>query len=249
MTGEGTLAEVLGGDARWCVEQGDCLDVLPTLAAGCVDAVVTDPPYGYGHKSGMDGAFKGYEIAGDRDTRLRDFVVGWSDGLPMACFGSWRVTPPRGAKTAIVWNKGPASGMGDLSIPWKCSWELCWILGKGWSGHRGEGVLSGPMVPTWNDRGGKPGQPNHKWRLHPNEKPVWLLEEIVGKAPGHLILDPFCGSGTTGVAALRLGRRFIGIEREPKWAELSRERLLAEENSTTLQASRAGQVPLFGASE
>jgi len=45
MTGEGTMAEVLAGDARWCVIEGDCLDVLPGLADGSVDAVVTDPPY------------------------------------------------------------------------------------------------------------------------------------------------------------------------------------------------------------
>jgi site-specific DNA-methyltransferase (adenine-specific) len=63
--------------------------------------------------------------------------------------------------------------------------------------------------------------------------------------PGDLVLDPFCGSASTGVACLRLGRRFIGIEREQKWAELSRERLRAEQDGSTLKAARAGQGALF----
>jgi site-specific DNA-methyltransferase (adenine-specific) len=85
-------------------------------------------------------------------------------------------------------------------------------------------------------------------RGHPTQKPLGLMLEIVADftSPGDLILDPFCGSGTTGVAALRLGRRFIGIERDPTWAALSIERLKAEATGTTLQASRAGQGALFG---
>jgi site-specific DNA-methyltransferase (adenine-specific) len=65
---------------------------------------------------------------------------------------------------------------------------------------------------------------------HPTQKPVALLSRIIeASAPeGGLVLDPFCGSGTTGVAALRLGRRFLGIEREPAWLELARARLKAE---------------------
>ena len=70
------------------------------------------------------------------------------------------------------------------------------------------------------------------------------LDAVVG-LPGDLILDPFAGSGTTGVAALRLGRRCILIEKDPKYAALCRERMTAEESSSTLQAKRAGQEPLF----
>lgn len=85
-------------------------------------------------------------------------------------------------------------------------------------------------------------------RLHPNEKPVSVMEKLVllMSEPGEVVVDMFCGSGSTGVAAIRAGRRFIGIEREEQWAMLARERLTAEEQGSTLQAARAGQVPMFG---
>lgn len=59
------------------------------------------------------------------------------------------------------------------------------------------------------------------------------------------MLDPFCGSGTTGVACLRLGRRFIGIEKDPHYAEIARERLTAAATNSNRDALIAGQQPLF----
>ena len=64
--------------------------------------------------------------------------------------------------------------------------------------------------------------------------------------PDDLVLDPFCGSGTTGVACLRLGRRFIGIEKDATYAAVARERLEAESKGLTLRDARAGQLPMFG---
>ena len=79
------------------------------------------------------------------------------------------------------------------------------------------------------------------------QKPIDLMLSLVEDFtdPDDLILDPFCGSGTTGVAALRLGRRFVGIEKDPTYAQLARDRIAAEEEGSTLQASRAGQLPLL----
>jgi DNA modification methylase len=74
-----------------------------------------------------------------------------------------------------------------------------------------------------------------------------LVEQFTD--PGETVLDPFCGSGTTGVACLRLGRRFIGIERDERYVALSRERLAAEVQGHSLRAARAGQIPLFNASK
>ena len=120
----------------------------------------------------------------------------------------------------LVWDKGPATGQGDLSFPWKASWDLIYIRGKGWVGHRDPGVLSGHTVISWESRG----------RCHPHEKPVSLVAYLLQKLPeARLVLDPFCGSGTTCVAAKQLGRRYIGIEIDPKWARVARERVAEAE--------------------
>jgi DNA modification methylase len=106
--------------------------------------------------------------------------------------------------------------MGDLSFPWKGSWKKIYIGGQGWSGKRDEGVLRGHIVVSWESGG----------RSHPTEKPVSLLRDIIKKLPtGALILDPFAGSGTTGVAAALEGRRCILIEKDPAYAELCRQRV------------------------
>lgn len=84
--------------------------------------------------------------------------------------------------------------------------------------------------------------------VHPTQKPIALMLELVSlfTDPDETILDPFTGSGTTGVACLRLGRKFIGIEKDPTYFALACERLRAEEQGSTLQAARAGQLPLLG---
>jgi site-specific DNA-methyltransferase (adenine-specific) len=83
---------------------------------------------------------------------------------------------------------------------------------------------------------------------HPSPKPVPLMERLLRVAvkPGGIVLDPFMGAGSTGVAALRLGMRFIGIELDENHCRTARERLRAEETSSTLEAREAGQTSLFG---
>jgi len=105
--------------------------------------------------------------------------------------------------------------MGDLSFPWKLSWELIFVGGEGWSGDRDESVIKGLWMVSRASMG----------REHPNEKPVALLEMIVSKAPGEIVLDAFMGVGGTGVACARLGRRFIGIEIEPKYFDIACRRI------------------------
>lgn len=94
--------------------------------------------------------------------------------------------------------------MGDLSIPWKPNHEEIYVIGRGFAGHRGPGVLRHTNI-TWESQG----------REHPHAKPVSLMVDLVGKVAGETILDPFMGSGTTGVACVQLARRFIGIEVDP----------------------------------
>jgi DNA modification methylase len=195
---------------------GDCLKILPQLPDGCVDAVVTDPPYGIEHASNWDASWAGKKIAGDSNTQVRDTVLSWANGRPWACFGTWKVPQPSNARGVLVWDKGPACGMGDLSFPWKRSWELIAIGGDGWRGTRDEGVLRGPSVVTWESRG----------RAHPMEKPPWLIVALLKKLPdAHTIIDPTMGVGTTGVACARLGRRFVGIEIEPRYFDIAVRRI------------------------
>lgn len=208
---------VIIGDATLYL--GDCREILPTL--GKVDAVVTDPPYGINHVTSHGASWAGTRIAGDNDTTLRDEILGGFENV--ASFGTWKTPPIRGAKGCLVFDKGPAFGMGDLSFPWKGSWELIYIRGKIWRGRRDEGVLRGHVQWSWETRA---ASMHHEARCHPHQKPVSLLCELINKLPTScVVLDPFMGSGTTGIACTKLGRAFVGIEIEAKHFENARRRI------------------------
>ena len=84
-------------------------------------------------------------------------------------------------------------------------------------------------------------------RLHPTQKPLGLMIDLVQQFtdPGDLVVDPFCGSGSTGVACVRLGRRFLGYEIDPSFAAMARARLDAATKQTTVEAAEDGQIPMF----
>lgn len=195
---------------------GDCLEILPTLPK--VDAVITDPPYGIAYESGYatDSLWvAGKSIAGDKSTAIRDAVIEWAGGIPILCFGTWRAERPRGTRQVLIWDKGGALGMGALDIPWKPDHEEIYVLGSGFVGRRDSGsVLRHPPVQSMAKNG----------RVHPTEKPVGLLQRLVTKVPG-TVLDPFMGSGTTGVACMNLGRKFIGVEIELKYFDIACRRI------------------------
>jgi site-specific DNA-methyltransferase (adenine-specific) len=200
----------------------DCRDVLPHIHA---DVLLTDPPYGLAHSSNRTSALYGAtddyygdgSIANDLDTSMRDFVLQWAGERPALVFGSWKVQRPANVRALLIWDKGEASGMGDLSIPWKPSHEEIYVIGKGFSGARTTGVLRA-YVPARISFG----------RVHPNEKPVSLLQMLLGKCPAGVIVDPFMGSGRTLRAGKNLGRRAIGIEIEERYCEIAARRLQQE---------------------
>lgn len=200
---------------------GDCLEVLPTL--GKFDAVITDPPYGIAHSSNHGASWQGKQIASDQDTTVRDLALENFDNV--AAFGTWKTPPIPRTKGCLVWDKGPAFGMGDLSFPWKGSFELIYVRGKLWSGTRDEGVLRGHVVVSWESKG----------RTHPHQKPVSLIEALIRKLPDRAsILDPFMGSGTTGVAAAYLGCKFTGIEIDPSHFDTACRRIAEELRQPTM---------------
>jgi DNA modification methylase len=200
---------------------GDCREVLPHLPP--VDLVLTDPPYGTQAVVCCRGDGEQWSIEGDDDTSLRDQALNELNGMPFACFGSWKVARPKGTQYVLVWDKGLHVGAGDLAFPWKAtSWEEIYISGGGWSGHRGPGVLRYNAI-----------SPNFVHRFHRTEKPLPLMKEIVSKSPSGRILDPFAGSGTTLVAAKQLGRKAIGIEIEERYCQIAANRLRQEVLSFT----------------
>lgn len=216
---------------------GWCEDVLPGLLG--IDAVLFDPPYGIGHSS-MGGprglaSWQGTQIANDGDTATRDYIMVWAGSRPTACFGTWKVEPYPGARGCLIWDKGPAFGMGDLSFPWKPSFETLHIYGKGWAGERSEGVLRGPVVVSWESKG----------RTHPHEKPVWLFEHLIKKLPRDaVIVDPTMGSGTSAVACAKLNRAFIGIESDPGHYQTAVDRVTAAYRQSDLFLAAPAAKPV-----
>lgn len=213
---------------------GDCREVLPTL--GVIDHVISDPPYedelheAMGRIQRNDGREMVQDLGfeGINDSRadvarlcveasagwlilftLAEGVRAWRDDI-QAAGGKW--------DTTLAWVKPDASprfnGQG-AARGFECA-ITSWC-GKGfrsWNGGGKRGVFT-HCVNT-----GRQGE-------HPTEKPLPLMSEIVTlyTQPGDLICDPFCGSGTTGVAAVKAGRRFVGIERDPRWFDLSCRRI------------------------
>lgn len=199
------------------IYHGDCLEILAWLTA---DVLVTDPPYGVAYASNMGGKFKGHGIAGDSDTAVRDAAVKlWGD-RPALIFGSWKMPRPAATRHVVIWEKGDHVGMGDLAMPWRPNVEEVYILGSGFTGHRGSSVLR-YNAPS-------PNFTPPALRLHPTEKPLQVMEALIAKCPPGVITDPFMGSGTALRAAKNFGRRAIGIEAEERYCEVAARRMSQE---------------------
>ncbi len=195
---------------------GDCREIIPSLPSPSV--VLTDPPFGIGYRSGhaTDELWAGgRSIEGDSDTEARDQALKLLSGVPSLVFGVRRVKQPDGTRATLIWDKGPALGMGALDLPWKPSYEEIYVIGKGFHGKRDGAVIYCPPVQSMAKNG----------REHPNEKPVRLLSMLLDKSPDGLVLDPFMGSGSTGVACSRHGRPFIGIECVPAYFDIACRRI------------------------
>lgn len=223
---ESELAQVWHGDSR---------DVLADLATESVDLVVTDPPYGVQWQSGhRTTAFE--QLAGDgadEASRLaiRDVlaqcvrVVGQSRHLYV--FGPGDVL--EGLKVSecvqLVWDKGTL-GSGNLAAAWGPAHEpINFCVSK----HRHGGKAGRSVLPTRLRKGSvlSFNRPTGRKVRHPSEKPVPLLRELVESSSrqGELVLDPYAGTGATGVAALLSGRRAILVDTDPRWAALAAERV------------------------
>ena len=189
---------------------GDCRDILPTLPK--VDACITDPPYGINENSKKVASRENKAAArdyGDFDwdkappsDALIDAIrekARWS-----AFFGgNYFSLPP--TSCWLVWDKLNTGDFADCELAWtnwpKAVRRIQWR----WNG----------MIRQGNED-----------RFHPTQKPLGVMKWVIDLCPdADTILDPFMGSGTTGVAAVQMGRKFIGIEREPKYFDVACRRI------------------------
>lgn len=266
MSADASIADVLEGRARWSVTTGDCLQILPTLPDKSVAHVITDPPYEAEAHTMQRRVLKGTtseRARGVAEIQTKALTFGAMDEVTRGRFGTeaarlavrwalvfcqaeavalWReALRPLVWKRSCVWVKpdgmpqlsGDRPGMGYESI------ACAHAPGRSrWNGGGLKGVFSFPCLSQCRTA-----------EDHPTQKPLALMVRLVElfADDNEIVADPFCGSASTGVACLRLGRRFIGIELNPKYAQIARDRLTAEGEGQSLRSFRDGQIPLFKA--
>ncbi len=216
-------------------------DVLPTLADASIGAVITDPPYNVSDRNGRDGTTPGRLRRRDGSLRevRKDFGVwdrNWSPSLligelprllrrsgSLVAFTSehlladW-LTSGLNHRGLITWRKtNPPPQFPKLYVRstewavWQVNGPGGWVFNAG--GYRPD-CYDGPIVPAAE-------------RVHPTQKPVWLMRAIVAvhTAPEDVVLDPYAGSGSTLLACRDLGRRVIGVEADERYCEVIASRL------------------------
>ncbi len=213
-----TTEPVQIGDATLYL--GDCLEILPTL--GPVDAVVTDPPYGNKH-SGDSSRFSGGDtrrgrgkthgpIAGNgKPFDPRPFMFGQHQIMFGCNYFPQHLQPG----SFLVWSKRRPEAYGTFLSDGEVAW-----FSKGRGVYFMQHIFSGcRLALEWSVDA-------HETSAHPFQKPIAVMEWCLGFLPdAKTILDPFMGSGTTGVACAKMGRKFIGIELEPKYFDIACKRI------------------------
>jgi site-specific DNA-methyltransferase (adenine-specific) len=197
------------------IYHGDCREVLPTLAAGSVELVLTDPPYGMNNDCDYTRFVRGTHGHGSSSSRRYDPIMGddqpfdpapWRD-FPRVVLWRWNHFAGRlPVGTTLIWLKRFDGGFGSFLS----DAEIAWMKG-------GQGVYAHRDTSLMRE--------THR-RRHPTEKPVGLMRWCLQRAGGQgLILDPFMGSGPVLRAAADMGRRAIGIEIEERYCEIAARRL------------------------
>lgn len=202
--------EVRIGDCRLLL--GDCINIMPTLDK--VDAVVTDPPYGIKAAEGFSGA-GGFS----KPIKRREYVGNWDNEKPelyqlfiwpkckhIIWGGNYFTDQLPQSNFWLVWDK-------QNTMPTHSDCELAWTDLPRNSVKRLVYMQNGCMS-------------KEKERFHPTQKAVGVMEWCLEFLPeSDLILDPFMGSGTTGVTCAKLGRKFIGIELDSSYFDIACQRI------------------------
>jgi len=210
---------------RYTLYLGDCREILPTLEAGSVDAVVTDPPFGIGfkyqsHNDTTDGygewMWSCVEMAEKLCSSGSPIFV-WQAMLNVRRFAEWFPRDWRlfaAARNFVQIRHTAMQYSYDPVLVW-------WTDGDVWTmGTANRDFHIGDTTPQSRGEDGYV-------KGHPCPRPLGQVAHIVQQwaRPNSTILDPFMGSGTTGVAAMKMGRKFIGIEIEPKYFEIAARRI------------------------
>ncbi len=230
--------EKIGAATLWL---GDCREVMKLIPSASVDMIWTDPPYGHSNHDGdLNAALndhRGIEqkpIANDGANEMRDVVDAMlKDAVtllkPDCCCCCCCCCGGGGPKPTFAWVADRMDRLG-LSFFHSVIWDKK-NPGLGWRYRRQH-----EMVMVAHRKGGKLAWADDevtarnifsmmppRERSHPNEKPLEMVMHFLNlhSKPGDMVLDPFMGSGTTGVAAIQMGRKFIGIELDPAHFETS----------------------------
>ena len=209
MTEAAIKKEVTIGDCRLIL--GDCLKVMPLL--GKFDAVVTDPPYGINENSKKvasrgrlaqpkDYGTFNWDVAPASLDHIKQIKSASSDQI---IFGGNYFEGLGPTSCWLVWDKQNTGDFADCELAWTSLQKAVRRIYWRWNG----------MIRKGSDV-----------RQHPTQKPVGVMEWCLTHIPdAETILDPFMGSGTTGVACVKLGRKFTGIELDPDYFEIACERI------------------------
>lgn len=190
----------------------DCMDVLPTLPK--VDAVITDPPYDIGASWGKATSWQGkcgkarmWGTRPDWDTKPPKSMLDWICARPAIVWGGNYFDDLPVTKGWLVWDK-----CADMT---QAQAELAW-----------SNIPPNVRVHKRSPLSAFGNHERNEGKQHPTQKPLSLMLWCVElAADATSILDPYMGSGTTGVACAQLGRKFIGIEREPRYFDIACERI------------------------
>ena len=205
---------------------GDCMNILPTLEK--VDALITDPPYGI-----ADNYLKPDKTAAW--SNLYSEKINWDSFAPQKAVDLAISL----AKNSIVW------GGNYFVLEPKRGWLIWDKMQNHTSGHA-ELAWTTLDVPIRSFAYSR-AQLSTEQKQHPTQKPIGLMAWCIDLADSEIILDPFMGSGTTGVAAIQMGRKFIGIEREPKYFEIACNRIeqASKQVDMFIESPKAEQVSLL----